>query len=231
MLRASPRLLPPFDPLPREPRRLAIALARPRQERSWSAANEPTDFFDLKGVVEQLLRALGVHGAIFREAEHPSLHPGQTAELLVGPPGETHSLGFLGRLHPRIAERFDQAQPILLAELEMDLLDQLATDLVGSVVLPGFPGVQQDLALLVDEGVSHEQVLEELRQAGGELLSDVRLFDVYRGPPVLVGQKSLAYALTFRAPDRTLTDEDVAEVVAAIELRLAERLGARVRRS
>ena len=87
-----------------------------------------------------------------------------------------------------------------------------------------------DLALIVDEAVSYERVLEELRQAGGELLEEAHFFDLYRGPPIPEGQKSLAFALTFRAPDRTLTDEDVGRDIEAIELHLAERLHARVRR-
>jgi phenylalanyl-tRNA synthetase beta chain len=223
--------LPPLAPLPREPRRLAIALTGPRQPPTWAAPTEPADFFDLKGVVEQLLVALGVRGTSSRPTTHPSLQPGQTAELVIGPPLEARRLGVLGRLHPRVAERFDlEGRAVLLAELEFDTLCELASDALTSTMLPRFPGLQLDLALVVDEAVTHEQVLEELRQAGGELLAEVRLFDVYRGASIPEGQKSLAYALTFRAPDRTLTDEDIAEHVQAIELHLAERLGARVRR-
>ena len=223
--------LPPLAPLPLEPRRLAVALSGPRQPLSWASPAEPTDFFDLKGVVEQVLLSLGVHATGWRPATHPSLQPGQTAELVIGPPLEARRLGVLGRLHPRVAERFDlEGRAVVLAELDFDALCELASDALTSTSLPRFPGLQLDLALVVDEAVTHEQVLEKLRQAGGELLAEVRLFDVYRGAPIPEGQKSLAYALTFRAPDRTLTDEDVAEHVQAIELHLADRLGARVRR-
>jgi phenylalanyl-tRNA synthetase beta chain len=228
--------LPPLDPLPREPRRLALALAGQRQPQNWAVPGELADFFDLKGVIEQVLAALGVHGAVFRPTAHPTLQPGQSAELLTGPPGELRPVGVLGRLDPRMAERFDlEGRAVLLAELDFDVLCELAPHVPGpvegSTTLPRFPGLQMDLALVVDASVTYEQVLSELRQAGGELLVEAHLFDLYQGAPIPEGHKSLAFALTFRAPDRTLTDQDVAQVVASIELRLAERLGARVRRA
>jgi phenylalanyl-tRNA synthetase beta chain len=223
--------LPPLEPLPREERRLSFVLAGRRLQPGWSVADEPTDFFDLKGVLEVLLERLGIHAARFQPIEQRTLQPGQAAEVVIGPPGEAQSLGFLGRLHPRVAERFDlENSSVLLAELNFDVLVEHASDALTSTSLPRFPALQLDLALVVDESVSHEQVLTELRQAAGELLDDVRLFDVYRGASITEGRKSLAFRLSFRAPDRTLTDQDVARHVETIELRLAERLGARVRR-
>jgi phenylalanyl-tRNA synthetase beta chain len=224
--------LPPFDPLPREPLRLGLALAGQRQPQTWSQTGAATDFFDLKGVVEMLLEALRIEPVTYRSAEHETFQPGTIAELIVrGPEGE-RSLGALGQLHSRVAERFDlEGQPVVLAELDFDALSQLATDSFSTPELPRFPGLQQDLALIVNEATSHELVLRELQEAGGELLAEARLFDVYRGDPIPAGHKSLAYSLTFRAPDRTLTDAEAAEAVGAIELRLAERLGARVRRA
>jgi phenylalanyl-tRNA synthetase beta chain len=223
--------LQPMDPLPREPRRLAIALAGQRQPSGWASLSEETDFFDLKGVIERLLQALGVHAALYRPTEHPTFQPGQTAELVVGPPGQIRSLGVLGRLGPRLAGRFDlEGRTVLLAELDFEALCELASDAISSTTLPRFPSLELDLALIVDDSTSHERVLEELRQAGGELLEATQLFDLYRGPPIPDGQKSLAYSLTFRAPDRTLTDEEVAEAIEAIELHLADRLGAKIRR-
>lgn len=223
--------LPPLDPLPREPRRLTLALAGLRRPRSWAEPPEATDFFDLKGVVEQLLQALGVHGAAYRPIEHPTLQPGRAAEVVIGPPGAPVVLGVLGQVHPRVAERFDlESHAVQVAELDFEALVAAATEELSTTALPRFPSLQMDLALIVDEAISQARVLEELRQAGGELLEDVRLFDVYRGAPIPAGQKSLAYTLTFRAPDRTLTDEEVARVVDAIELHLVDRLNARVRR-
>ena len=224
--------LPPFEPLPREPRYLAIALAGQRLAATWASTPEPMDFFDVKGVIEQLFIALGAHGVTFRPASHPTLQPGQTGELVVGLPAEPRRLGIVGRLHPRVARRFDlEAAPVMLVELDFDALCEIASDALTSTVLPRFPALQLDLALEVAEAITHEHIVAELRQAGGELLEDIRLFDVYRGAPLAEGHKSLAYKLAFRAPDRTLADEDIAEHLSAIELHLAERLGARIRRS
>jgi phenylalanyl-tRNA synthetase beta chain len=223
--------LPPLDPLPREPRRLAVALSGPRRPASWASPPEATDFADLKGILEQLLDRLGVHGVVYRPTEHPTLQTGRTAELVVGPPGAPRPIGVAGQLHPLVADRFDlEGRAVMLAELDFDALCELASDALTSTRLPEHPDLKLDLALVIDEAITHEQVLEELRQAGGELLADVQLFDVYRGPPIPEGKKSHAYALSFRAPDRTLTDAEVAPHIDAIELRLAERLGARIRR-
>jgi phenylalanyl-tRNA synthetase beta chain len=223
--------LPPFDPLPSEPRRLTLAITGPRQPATWAGAAEAADFFDLKGVLEQLLGSLGVHGVRFEPTEQTPFQPGRAAELVVGANGGHRSLGLGGQLHPRIGERVDLGgQTVLVAELDFEAISDLASDALSSTTLPRFPGLQLDLALIVDEAIGHERIAQELRQAGGELLQDLRLFDLYRGSSIPAGQKSLAYALTFRAPDRTLTDEEVAEAVGAIELHLAERLRARVRR-
>jgi phenylalanyl-tRNA synthetase beta chain len=142
-------------------------------------------------------------------------------------------LGVFGQLHPRIAARFDLEQhAVMVAELDFDELCRAATDQLGSTSMPStFPSLKLDLALIVPEQVAQEQVAQLIREAGGELLEAVELFDLYRGAPIPVGQKSLAYTLSFRAPDRTLTDVEAAAHVEAIELRLAEQLGAHLRRS
>ena len=223
--------LPSGEALPREPRRLALALAGPREPRGWSGEPAPTDFFDLKGVLEHLFERLGVLGVLFNPTQHVSLQPGRAAELLFGPLAEHRVVGVMGQVHPRVAERFDlEGRLVVVAELDFEALCAAASDAISSTTLPRFPGLQLDVALIVDQDVSQARVLQELREAAGELLAEVRLFDVYEGAPIPAGQKSLAYNLTFRAPDRTLADEDVAEVVEAIELRLADQLGARLRR-
>jgi phenylalanyl-tRNA synthetase beta chain len=224
--------LPAEGSLPNEPRRLALGLTGPREPLGWGGEPPATDFFDLKGVLEHLFGRLGVHGVGFRPGSHPTLQPGRAAELVVGPPAEARIVGLMGQVHPQVAARFDlEGRVVLVAELDFEALCASASDALTSTSLPRFPGLQLDLALIVDQAVSQEQVWQELREAAGELLVATRLFDLYHGDPIPAGQKSLAYALTFRAPDRTLSDEHVAEIVQAIELRLAERLGARLRRA
>ncbi|MCC7104407.1 MAG: phenylalanine--tRNA ligase subunit beta [Chloroflexi bacterium] len=222
--------LPPFAPLPDEQSRLAVSLAGTRAPRSWQSAPERYSFFDLKGVVDALLQALGIHGARYQPTEHPSLHPGQAARLELERDGETTSLGVLGQLHPRIAERYDvPTGALFVAELEMGPLLAFASDRLVSTSLPELPDLKMDLALVVAEEIAYEQVAAALMEAGAPLLAEARLFDVYRGAPIPEGQRSLAFALSFRA-DHTLTDEEVGTTVDRIEAELGGRLGARVRR-
>jgi phenylalanyl-tRNA synthetase beta chain len=217
--------------LPDEPRRLSIGLAGERTQPTWGdpGAAQPFDFFDLKGVVEHLLAALHVEGALFAplETPHPSLHPRRSAALLF----DGARAGLLGELHPAVRAAWDlpEGAPVFVAELDLEaILDRVpAARQVGEV--PRFPAVSQDVAVVVDEQVPADQVAAVITRAGGALLRGVRLFDVYSGPPVPAGKRSLAYNLSFQAPDRTLTDAEVAKVQAKIVRRLGEELGATLR--
>ncbi|MBI4492120.1 MAG: phenylalanine--tRNA ligase subunit beta [Chloroflexi bacterium] len=223
--------LPPLAPLPREMRHLGIALAGARAPRAWNREQGELDFFDLKGVVEGLLRALGLGAARFRRAAHVSYHPGRVAEVVLPVAGRPEVvLGTLGQVHPRVAERFDlQGRAVFAAELDFEALASRAGEVGHAAAPPRFPGVEVDLAVQVQEAVTHEEVHAVLIAAGGELLDRAELFDVYRGEALPSGTKSLAYSLTFRSPERTLTDEEAVEVQAHIERELAHRLGATIR--
>ena len=213
--------------LPEEPRRLAIVLTGPRSLPAWQAPDStPMDFFDLKGVVDGLLRGMGLEAARYEADAHPSFHPGKAARVWAG----DRQLGVLGEMHPLVVERYDlPATPVLAAELDVEAI--LAGRPARRVVRPVavFPPVLEDLALIVDENTKAVQVEGAIRSAGGSMVSEVRLFDLYRGDPVGPGLKSLAYSITYQAPDRTLTDEEVAQVRARIVRRLEADLGARLR--
>jgi phenylalanyl-tRNA synthetase beta chain len=223
--------LPPLDPLPTEVRRLGVALVGPRHTRAWSLPEDAVDFFDLKGILEQLARAFGIALLEWRRARHPTFHPGQCAELVVaGPNGARQTLGVLGQVHPRVAERFDiERQQVFAAELDFEVLSAVARDVQRVAAPPRFPAVTIDLAIQVPEAVEHQDVLQVMQQGGGPLLERIELFDVYRGTPLQAGTKSLAYALMFRSPERTLADADVVGFQERIEQALAERLGAVIR--
>jgi phenylalanyl-tRNA synthetase beta chain len=217
--------------LPDEHRRLAIALTGPREPVAWQGADRaPMDFYDLKGIVEALAAGLHLAGIAFEapepEERHPSFMPGRTARLLLdGTPA-----GWLGELHPLVRERHDlPAQPILAANLDLELM--LARADLGFVVapVPAFPPVKEDLAVVVDEAVPAARVQAVIAAAGGALLAGVTLFDVYRGPQIGAGKKSLAYGLTYQAPDRTLTDAEVARQRGRIVSRLQAEVGATLR--
>ena len=214
--------------LPDEVLQLVIAITGPRELEGWKRADtSPVDFYDLKGILETLLDGLHVSGAEFEPTEHPSYHPGRVALLRVqGDPA-----GVLGQLHPLVQEAFGlpDDRPVLVAEINFEALSPHipSVHLVHSA--PRFPAVGQDIAVVVDEATPANQVQATILAGGGKLLVDVRLFDVYRGGQIGAGRKSLAYALTFQAEDRTLTDKDVAKVQDRIVRRLERELGAKLR--
>lgn len=217
----------PDAELPDEPRRLAIVMTGPRQDRHWLASAEPDlDFFDLKGVVEALLERLHVTGAGYEPADHPSFQPGRTARLRL----EETEIGFLGEVHPRVREAFDLPER-RVAAADLDLEALLSRVPPGWRVEPisVYPAVLQDLAVVVAEEVPAARVRDLILEAGGFLLKEARLFDVYRGEPVPPGKKSLAYALTFQAPDKTLHEAIVARQVQRIVQRLRQEVGAELR--
>jgi phenylalanyl-tRNA synthetase beta chain len=184
------------------------------------------DFYDVKGVLESLLQALHIGGVRFEPAPHPSFHPGKCAALM----HSGRNLGVLGELHPNLRPRYElPAAAVLAADLDLTTLLDLVPARHEIASPPAFPPVLEDLALVVDEALPAEAVEDVLHQAGGRLLAGLRLFDVYRGEAVGAGKKSLAYALTYQAPDRTLTDTEIAALRAGIVRALAEQLGARLR--
>jgi phenylalanyl-tRNA synthetase beta chain len=229
-------LLEPDAELPAEPRRVSFVMTGQRAERHWLAAEGPDiDFFDLKGVVETLLSRLHVTEPVFEPAEHPAFQQGRTARILLRGPeagaGQAVPIGFLGEIDPAVREAFGLPERrVAAAELDLDLLlDHVPTTWFVEPISP-YPPVLQDLAVVVDEQVPEGVVHSLIVGAGGFLLKEVRLFDVYRGDPVAEGKKSLAYALSFQAPDKTLRDDIVAKQVQRIVQRLKKELGAELRR-
>jgi len=217
--------------LPDELQRLSIVLAGPRGLPHWKGSDaSPQDFYDLKGILSSLLENLHIPDLRYERASHPTLHPGKCAKIMSG----EQYLGVFGELHPQVRERYDWPVsyvniPILAADMDMDTLLVLIPASYDTTPVPEFPPVLEDLALVVDEGVPAGRVAEVIRQAGGQVIADVRLFDVYRGEKIGAGRKSLAYSLTFQAADKTLSDKDVAGIRAQILRRLEQELGAKLR--
>jgi len=215
------------DSLPDEPQRLAIVLTGPRSLSGWQPADSSTmDFYDLKGVLAALLEALHIEDVGYEPAMHPSFHPGKQAKVQAG----EREIGGFGELHPMIRQNYDLPDsPLLAAELDLDVLLPLIPEQYISQPVPAYPPVLEDLALVVDETLPAERVAEVIRQAGGKIVTGVRLFDVYRGGKIGAGKKSLAYSLTYQAPNKTLTDRDVAGIRTRIIRRLEQELGAALR--
>jgi phenylalanyl-tRNA synthetase beta chain len=213
--------------LPDEPVRLAIVMTGQRLGQAWDRHQNPAiDFFDLKGVIEVLLDELHIPAAVFQPADQPSYHPGKCASVVVG----DKVLGTLGELHPLVKSRYDfGAAPVQAAELDLDGLLTLIPAHFDVEPVPAYPPVYEDIAVVVDESTPAEQVAALIRQTGGKLLREVRLFDVFRGGQIGEDKKSLAYGLVYQAPDRTLTDGESAQIRNRIVRRLEQEIGAHLR--
>jgi len=190
---------------PKERTCVAGTLAGSWRETEWNEPARPLDFFDGKGVLETLAADLGLKRFKVRACEKSWLQPGRAAEVLLG--GEV--IGWLGEVHPVVLERFECDGPVTAFELDLAPLMRGALDERAVVEPPRMPAVELDLAILVPEEVTAEKIGQAIGSAGGKLLEGARLFDVYRGQGVPPGKKSMAFALTYRASDRTLTAEEV----------------------
>jgi phenylalanyl-tRNA synthetase beta chain len=204
--------------LPREPYHLAALLAGPVREPSWREAEPPqADFFAVKAVVAGLFNDLGISWEATPSAQ-PFLHPGRAAAIIVG----GRDVGWLGELHPAVADE------TAAFELDLDAIGEPGVAIYEDVT--SFPAVREDLAVVVDDRTAAAEVVAIVREAGGPLLADAQVFDVYRDPRRIGdGKVSLALRLTYRAPDRTLTDEEVAARRQEITAALASRLGGVIR--
>lgn len=224
---------PGFHPVegsvwPEEAGQIGVVLAGKRRPAAWDQGDPGNmDFFDLKGIIEELLRGLHVADPVYEPAASYTYHPGKCARVRSG----ERLLGIFGELHPLVRERYDFGMdaPVLAAELELAAL--LEGLMVSFTVEPvsTHPPILEDLAVVVDEDLPAERVAQVIRQGGGKLLVGLRLFDIFRGPQIGAGKKSMAYALTYQAPDRTLSDKDAAAIRQKIIRRLEQELGAKLR--
>jgi len=216
--------------LPNEPSRLVVVLSGPRRPEAWADEAPATmDFYDLKGILEGIGASLGVELS-FATGEATGYRPGRTAAVSSA---NGKILGYAGELHPVVVKRLDfrvdAEQPVLAAELDLDALIDLvpARRVVDS--LPTHPAVREDIALVVDRSLAAASVAESIVKAGGNLLTDIELFDVYTGEHIDSEKKSLAYHLTFQAPNKTLKDKEVAKVRRKIVGTLERSIGATLR--
>jgi phenylalanyl-tRNA synthetase beta chain len=212
--------------LPEESPRLGLLLTGRRYPPSWQGEDlSRMDFYDLKAILESLLNHLHVGDVRFEAVQHPSYHPGKCARVTI----TGQQVGIAGEIHPLVQRDFGFSHPVVAAELDLSRL--LPAVPARSAVRPvlAFPPVLEDIAVVTDEEVLAEEVESVIRSAGGAVLVEIRLFDLYRGEQVGPGKKSLAYALTFQAADRTLTDEEVARVRARIVQGLEKELNAQLR--
>ena len=214
----------PGGATPAHERHHIAALLTEAAPATWRSEARPADFFAAKGLVEAMLATVGVE-CWAEPGERPFLHPGRTATVLAG---DEQKLGWIGELHPSVARAWDLDGDVACFELDADLIAELAPGPARYRDVTSFPAVVEDLAVVVHEELPAGEVEAVIRSAGGELLGSASLFDVYRGEQVGGERKSLAFRLEFRSPERTLTDDDVATVRAAIEQAL-EQVGGSLR--
>ena len=214
---------------PDEPRYVCGVLVGRPADDTWNAKYLAYDFFDAKGIVEGLLEALRIPKVRFRVAEPEQygwLQPGRAAEILAG----SETIGWAGNIHPLSLQNFDIEVPVIAFEISVASLLRLSQKDLPIVEPPTYPGISIDLAIVVDESVTAEQLVQRLKSAGGKLLCDIRLFDVYRDAlRVGKGKKSMAFSLTYRADDRTLTSEEVEKTHAKLVEKVLRSTGGEIR--
>ncbi|CAA0123741.1 Phenylalanine--tRNA ligase beta subunit [Mycolicibacterium vanbaalenii] len=208
--------------LPRQPRHVAAVLAGLREPAGPWGPGRPVHPSDAFEAVRIIGRACGVELTL-RPAQHLPWHPGRCAEVVLG----AATVGHAGQLHPAVIERCGLPKGSCALELDLDVVP--ITETLPAPLVSPFPAVFQDVALVVDADVAAQSVVDAVRAGGGPLLEDVRLFDVYTGPQVGEGRKSLALALRFRAPDRTLTEEEASAARDAAVAEAAGRVNAALR--
>lgn len=204
---------------------LAGVVCGSRLAEGWAHGRDTVDFYDTKADVEALLGFSGAKGAFsFVAGQHAALHPGQTARV----ERDGQLVGYVGAIHPELANTLGIDQPLFLFEL---VLAQVAEGLLPKFhELSRFPEVRRDLALLVDQSTAADAILQSIRDAAGEYLTDLKLFDVYHGKGIDPHRKSLAVGLTWQHPSRTLNDEEVSTTTQNILASLEERFNATLRK-
>lgn len=184
------------------------------------------DFYDIKGKIEKLLDTLGLLGVTkFYPINHPTFHPGRTASVKIA----GQDIGILGEIHPTVLSNYDIEYRVQMAELDFDAILGMVNINKEYKPLPKYPAIKRDLALVVKKNILASQIEQLIKQVGGRLLDKVELFDVYEGEQIPDGYKSMAYALSYQALDRTLKDEEINNLHDKIIYHLEKDLGARLR--
>jgi phenylalanyl-tRNA synthetase beta chain len=225
MFEVGPVFEPNGSELPREPRKMALVMSGARIAPAWDVKDAPAlDFFDMKGRIELLLAGLRCTDVVYAETRADHLHPGKSAEVKV----DGLVIGVFGELHPLAKENYDfQDAPVIVAEFDLDSMRALSP-MYGITAVAETPPIFEDIAIIVDENLAASQIEALIRQTGGKIVTDVRLFDLYRDEKIGAGKKSLAYSLTYQS-DKTMTDAEAAAIRTRIVKRLEQEFGAKLR--
>jgi phenylalanyl-tRNA synthetase beta chain len=216
----------PKSPLPEERVRIAGVLAGTRQPRGWNRRQDSVDFYDARGVLENLFQAVGVVNRFHPLKKNIFFHPGESAEIMA----ENQVIGIVGRLHPDVVENFQlDKDPVYIFELFLEKIVDTCILTHQYTVIPKFPAVHRDLAVVVPENMLASDVEAAIREAGTPLLEHALLFDRYVGPQISGEAVGLTYSLTYRSVEKTLIDDEVNRVHQRIIERLRSQLGVNLR--
>ncbi len=214
------------EKLPKEVKYLTGLAMGIDQDPHWASPPRPIDFYDIKGALESLFEELQIERVRFKRAEDVSyLHPGKASRVFV----EEKELGVLGEVHPDVLNHYGIHERVYLFEIDFEELMKRVGEGRWFQPLPKFPEVFRDISVVVGEEVEAEKIGEAILGLKEPFMKEVRLFDVYQGPPIPKGKKGVSYRIRYQAPDRTLTDEEVNQVHERVILQLREGFGAELR--
>lgn len=219
-----PKSLPLTD-FPVETPVLAAVMTGKRNDLSWSTSRDNIDFYDMKGVVEGLMDKLMLTDYKLVPVSEPYMHPGKSCAIEL----DGKQIGYFGEVHPVVQDNFGLNAETYLLELQIEPLVAAATRIPKFVHLPKYPSMSRDIAVVVPKSVSNADLEAEIRANAGELLKDVKVFDIYTGKQVAEGCKSMAFNLIYQAADRTLTDAEVDASMKAVMAEITERYQAQLR--
>jgi len=212
--------------LPKEQKCLVGLAAGYDVEPNWASPQRRIDFYDVKGLVEDLLDALQIRGAVFRRVETiPYLHPRKAAEAVF----EGEVLGVFGEAHPEVLGHYEIEGEAHLFEIDFEKVVEKATEEKRFRALPRFPAVYRDLSLIIDDAMEAQSVVDAIRSLEQPFIDEIHLFDCYRGTPIPPGKKGVSYRIRYQAVDRTLTDEEVNQHHEKVITRLKEIFHAELR--
>ena len=207
----------PLTELPDEVVKVAGFMCGRRNPMSWNTDNDLVDFYDAKGIVEELLSKLNITRCQVVAGEYTAMHPGKTALFKKG----KDIVAAVGELHPQVAENLGISKKAYIFEMDVPTLMKYSSDKFSFDVLPKYPAIVRDLAMLVDDGINAADIEKTITKNGGKFFKNVTLFDVYTGKQIAEGKKSMAFTMLFQSNDKTLTDDEVDEsfnkIIAAVE--------------
>ncbi|MCH5464565.1 phenylalanine--tRNA ligase subunit beta [Levilactobacillus tujiorum] len=211
---------------PSEEEHIAGAITGTLMPESWNQPAKAVDFYQMKGIVAAYLKDMAVNGDItyVPNTDMPEMHPGRTADILI----HGHRIGFLGQIHPLVAKKFKIAATYVF-ELNLQAIIDMPKQENQYDVISRYPAITRDIAMLVDNDITNDQVVALIERRGGAFLQSVKLFDVYDGVKVPKGKKSLAYTLTYQDKHETLVDDAVTQAFEKVSKRLEDDLGAQIR--